>query len=62
MKLVMNQQQLKSMVESGAYRPQPDLIAAAMLRRRGVLALLTGSGFGAADRIQPPPAVPRQAA
>jgi hypothetical protein len=62
MKLVMNQRQLKTLVESGAYHPQPDLVAAAMLRRRGVLALLTGTGFSSADRIQSGSAARRQAA
>jgi len=36
----MEQRQLKSLVESGGYRPQPELVADAMLRRRGVRAFL----------------------
>ena len=39
----MQQQELKSLVESGAYKPDPSRIAAAMLRRRGVRELLTGA-------------------
>jgi hypothetical protein len=62
MKLVMDQQQLKSLVESGAYRPQPDLVASAMLRRRSVRALLTGTAFSPAGQIQSVPAARRQAA
>jgi len=49
----MQQQQLKSLVESGGYRPEPELVARAMLRRRGVRALLTGA-LSPADRIPPP--------
>jgi hypothetical protein len=62
MKLVMEQRQLKSLVESGAYRPQPELVAQAMLRRRSVRTLLTGTPLNPADRIQSPPEAPRQAA
>ena len=36
----MQQERLKSLVESGKYRPKPALIAEAMLRRRGVRELL----------------------
>lgn len=38
----MQPQELKSMVESGAYKPDPGEIAMAMLSRRGVRELLTG--------------------
>jgi hypothetical protein len=48
----MQQRQLKSLVESGSYRPPPELVAQAMLRRRGVRALLTGNSLSSADRIQ----------
>lgn len=58
----MEQRELKSLVESGNYRPQPALVAGAMLRRRGVRALLTGTALSAADRIQSVPATRRQAA
>jgi hypothetical protein len=58
----MEQRDLKSLVESGAYRPQPELVAQAMLRRRSVRTLLTGTAFSQAGRIQSPPEAPRQAA
>jgi hypothetical protein len=38
----MHPQELKSLVESGAYKPDPGEIAMAMLSRRGVRELLTG--------------------
>jgi hypothetical protein len=38
----MQPQELKSLVESGAYKPDPGQIAMAMLSRRGVRELLTG--------------------
>jgi hypothetical protein len=37
----MSAGQLKSLVETGHYRPSPELIAEAMLQRRGVRALLS---------------------
>ena len=37
----MQPEQLKSLVETGHYRPEPALVAEAMLRRRGVRELLT---------------------
>jgi hypothetical protein len=58
----MQQEQLKSLVESGSYRPQPALVAQAMLRRRGVRALLTGVSFSPADRIPSAADTRRQAA
>jgi hypothetical protein len=36
----MQSERLKSLVETGNYRPKPALIAEAMLRRRGVRELL----------------------
>jgi hypothetical protein len=36
----MQSEHLKSLVETGNYRPKPALIAEAMLRRRGVRELL----------------------
>jgi hypothetical protein len=36
----MQATQIKSLVETGEYRPKPALIAEAMLRRRGVRELL----------------------
>jgi hypothetical protein len=62
MRKVMEQGQLKSLVESGNYKPQPKLVACAMLRRRGVRTLLTGNAFSPADRIPSVPAARRQAA
>jgi hypothetical protein len=58
----MEQRQLKSLVESGNYHLQPELVACAMLRRRSVRALLIGAEVSPADRIQPAPAARRQAA
>lgn len=60
--LRMQQQQLKSLVESGGYRPEPELIASAMLRRRGVRALLTGVPISRAGRMPAAQSVRRQAA
>jgi len=57
----MQQQQLKSLVESGSYRPEPALVAQAMLRRRGVRALLTGP-LSSAGRSPSPAESRRQAA
>jgi hypothetical protein len=58
----MEQRQLKSLVENGNYRPEPALVAVAMLRRRSVRALLIGTAFSPADRIPPASANRRQAA
>jgi hypothetical protein len=58
----MEQRQLKSLVESGDYQPHPELVASAMLRRRGVRALLTGTALSPVGRIPSPPATRRQAA
>ena len=58
----MRQQQLKGLIESGSYRPEPELVARAMLRRRGVRELLIGTALSPTDRIPPPPAARRQAA
>ena len=38
----MQAQELKTLVESGTYKPDPAQIASAMLSRRGVRELLTG--------------------
>ena len=58
----MQPQQLKSLVENGSYRPEPALVAQAMLRRRGVRALLTGAPLSAVDRTLPAAESRRQAA
>jgi hypothetical protein len=63
-KEVMQQEQIKSLVETGNYRPKPALIAEAMLRRRGVRELLveeTGA-LNPAGRIRSAQAEPPQAA
>jgi hypothetical protein len=39
----MPSEQLKSMIEAGRYKPDPALVAEAMLSRRGVRELLTSS-------------------
>jgi hypothetical protein len=60
----MQLQQLKSMVESGLYKPEPALVAAAMLGHRGVRELLIGAAgpLMPAGRNQRLPAARRQAA
>jgi hypothetical protein len=60
--------ELKSLVDSGAYKPDPSQIANAMLQRRGIRELLTGleSPIGAAagrnDQSPPAPAMRPRAA
>ncbi len=51
----MQAQELKSMVAAGDYKPQPALVADAMLRRRSVRELLTNESFMRAGRIPPAP-------
>jgi hypothetical protein len=58
----MQPRQLKSLVETGHYKPEPALIAEAMLERRGVRALLGSESLTRVGRIPPPPATPRRAA
>jgi hypothetical protein len=60
----MEQQEIKSLVESGHYKPDPSRVAVAMLRRRGVRDLLIGANpaLSQAGRIPPAPASPRRAA
>jgi hypothetical protein len=48
----MQQRQLKSLIEKGNYRPEPQLVATAMLRHRGMRALLGADSISAAGRIQ----------
>jgi len=60
----MQPQELKSLVESGAYKPDPAQIATAMLSRRGVRELLTGlhpAGSQDGRSPQPPAMHPRAA-
>jgi hypothetical protein len=61
----MQSQELKSLVESGHYKPDPSRIATAMLQRRGVRELLTNgaaAGLNRAGRTPPGPESPRRAA
>lgn len=60
----MQTQELKTLVEAGAYKPDPAQIASAMLSRRGVRELLTGMHATASQngRSPQPPAVHPRAA
>jgi hypothetical protein len=60
----MQQQELKSLVESGHYKPDPSQVALAMLQRRGVRELLIGGGMALnpAGRSRPGQESPRRAA
>jgi hypothetical protein len=60
----MSPGQLKSLVETGHYRPAPELIAEAMLQRRGVRALLSvdSAGVSRAGQTHQEPAGHRPAA
>jgi hypothetical protein len=59
----MQQQELKSLVESGHYKPDPSRVATAMLQRRGVRELLIGGPtLNRAGRNPPGPESPRRAA
>ena len=50
MKRRMQRRQLKSLVEAGHYKPEPALIADAMLERRGMRSFLTEGRIGPAGR------------
>ncbi len=60
----MQSERLKSLVETGNYHPRPELIAEAMLRRRGVRELLVvePTSISAAVRSRPGRAPGHQAA
>jgi len=60
----MEAQELKNLVETGSYKPDPSRIAEAMLRRRAVRELLTAgaSALGPAGQIPSHRAFPRRAA
>jgi len=60
----MQTNQLKTMVETGHYKPEPALVADAMLQRRGVRELLMqgAASFSSAGRIPPAPVAGRRAA
>jgi hypothetical protein len=48
----MSQRQLKTLVQSGHYKPDPELIAEAMLQRRGLRTLLGGDEVSEAGRTR----------
>jgi hypothetical protein len=50
----MEAHELKSLVEAGAYKPDPGEVAMAMLTRRGVRELLTGIAPTALENGQTP--------
>jgi hypothetical protein len=54
----MSPRHLKSLVESGHYKPEPALVAEAMLQRRGIRELLmeTVAGSGSTGRSPSAPA------
>jgi hypothetical protein len=58
----MQPRQLKTLVETGHYKPEPSLVAEAMLQRRGVRELLTSETFMRIGRTPPPPEAGRRAA
>jgi len=58
----MQPRQLKSLVETGHYKPEPALVADAMLQRRGVRELLISDSFMRAGRIPPAPQAGTRAA
>jgi hypothetical protein len=58
----METRRLKNLVEAGHYKPEPALVADAMLRRRGVRALLGDGDVSPAGRIPPASASRRRAA
>jgi hypothetical protein len=62
MKRRMQPRHLKSLVETGHYKPEPSLVAAAMLQRRGVRELLTSESFMRAGQSPPAPEPGRRAA
>jgi len=62
----MQSQQLKRLIDAGSYRPEPALVAQAMLRRRSVRNLLVEGeapiSLTAADRSRSSSGARRQAA
>jgi hypothetical protein len=60
----MQSHELKSLVETGSYKPDPAQVAVAMLSRRGVRELLIGPRISASQNghtPSPPAARPRAA-
>jgi len=60
----MQPRQLRALIETGHYDPEPSLVAEAMLQRRGVRALLmdSPSPFSATGRALRSPAAGHRAA
>lgn len=59
----MERRELKREIETGSYRPEPELVARAMLRHRGIRALLADAAqLTPAGRIRPASTGGRQAA
>jgi Anti-sigma-28 factor, FlgM len=59
----MERREIKHAIESGSYRPEPELIAQAMLRRRGIRTLLADAAqLTPAGRIRQVSTGGRQAA
>lgn len=60
----MSPRHLQSLIEAGHYKPEPELIAEAMLQRRGVRLFLRGGSPAptAADRTRSGPAGRHRAA
>lgn len=63
MKRRMQPRQLKTLIETDHYKPDPSLVAEAMLKRRGVRTLLVDrpSPFSAAGRAHLSPAAGHRA-
>jgi len=62
MKRRMQPRQLKTLIETDHYKPDPSLVAEAMLKRRGVRTLLVDpSPFSAAGRTHLSPAAGHRA-
>jgi hypothetical protein len=58
----MQPRQLKALIESGHYKPEPAHVAEAMLQRRAVRELLADPGLSAVGRTRLPSAAHRRAA
>jgi hypothetical protein len=58
----MQKRQLKTLIETGHYKPEPALIADAMLQRRGVRELLLDSSVRQAGRSPRTAGLDRRAA
>jgi hypothetical protein len=58
----MQKRQLKTLIETGHYRPEPSLVAEAMLQRRGVRGLLLDTSLRPAGRSPRSAGLDRRAA